>query len=498
MQYTQIASLLSPELLLVVFALIIPLIGLFAVKNNAKVLGGLGLIALLGAFVLSLGLMGINVTLLGVYQVDSYAIFFKIVFLTVGILVAIASILYVKEEPHQAEYYSLLLLATVGMMVVASSSDLITLFVGLELASLSTYALAAFIKRDPQCSEAAMKYFLIGALSSALALYGISLVYGITGTTNILLAANSPAIASFQPVAVIAAVFMIAGFGFKMAAVPFHMWAPDTYHGAPTTISAFLAAGSKKMGFAAAFKIFMIALIAIKADWSVLFGILAAVTMTLGNVVAISQRSIKRMLAYSSIGQAGYIMVALAVATPLGVAAGLLQIFAHGIMKAGAFIAAAAVTYMLVRDYGSKYKAQSDGGELTTDDIEAYAGLGKRAPVTAFCMLIFMFSLAGVPPLFGFVSKFWIVMAAVNAGGWLIWLAVILVLNSALSVYYYVRVIRYMYVLPARETAYAAKGGEPLAFVVPLVIATIALFALGLWPDKVVALAIDAARTIFP
>ncbi|MEM2990461.1 MAG: NADH-quinone oxidoreductase subunit N [Halobacteria archaeon] len=489
-------AIVAPELLLVIFALIIPLIGLFAVKDNAKVLGGLGLIALLAAFALTMQLIGVDQTLFEVYKVDYYSLFFKMVFLTVGILVAIASILYVGEEPHQAEYYSLLLLATVGMMVVASASDLITLFVGLELASLSTYALAAFVKRDPQCSEAAMKYFLIGALSSALALYGISLIYGITGTTNLILAAKSQAILAFEPVGVIAAVFLIAGFGFKMAAVPFHMWAPDTYHGEPTTVSAFLAAGSKKMGFAAAFKIFIIALIAIKANWTLLFGIIAAITMTLGNVVAVAQTSIKRMLAYSSIGQAGYIMVGLAVATPLGIASGLLQAFAHGIMKAGAFIAAAAVTYMLVRDYGSKYRAQTDGGEISTDDIEAYAGLGKRAPITAFCMLIFLLSLAGVPPLFGFVSKFWIVMAAIQAGGYAIWLAVILVLNSALSVYYYVRVIRYMYVVPAREAA--VKGGEPAAFTVPLVIATIALFALGLFPDRIVDFAMNAARAIIP
>ncbi len=489
-------ALVAPELLLVIFALIIPLIGLFAVKDNAKALGGLGLIALLAAFALTLQLIGVDQTLFEVYKVDSYSLFFKLVFLTVGILVAIASILYVGKEPHQAEYYSLLLLAIVGMMVVASASDLITLFVGLELASLSTYALAAFVKRDPECSEAAMKYFLIGALSSALALYGISLIYGITGTTNLLLAAKSQAIVAFEPVAVIAAVFLIAGFGFKMAAVPFHMWAPDTYQGAPTTVSAFLAAGSKKMGFAAAFKIFIIALIAIKANWTLLFGIIAAITMTLGNVVAVAQTSIKRMLAYSSIGQAGYIMVGLAVATPLGVASGLLQAFAHGIMKAGAFIAAAAVTYMLVRDYGSKYRAQTNGGEISTDDIEAYAGLGKRAPITAFCMLIFLLSLAGVPPLFGFVSKFWIVMAAIQAGGSAVWLAVILVLNSALSVYYYVRVIRYMYVVPAREAA--VVRGEPAAFTVPLVIATVALFALGLWPDKIVSFAMDAARAIIP
>ncbi len=497
MDFATTATLLSPELLLVVFALIIPLIGLFAVKDNAKALGGLALIALLVSFALTLMLFGVNQTLFEVYKVDSYSLFFKIVFLSVGILVVIASIKYVGAEPHQSEYYSLLLLATVGMMIVASANELITLFVGLELASLSTYALAAFVKRDPTCSEAAMKYFLIGALSSALALYGITLVYGITGTTNILLAAKSTAFASFQPVAIIAAVFMIAGFGFKMAAVPFHMWAPDTYQGAPTTISAFLAAGSKKMGFAAAFKIFIIGLVAIKAEWTVLFAILAAITMTLGNVVAISQNSIKRMLAYSSIGQAGYIMVGLAIATPLGIGAALLQIFAHGIMKAGAFLAAAAVTYMLLRDHKSKYGegVQTNGGEISTDSLEAYAGLSKRAPITAFCMLIFMVSLAGVPPLFGFVSKFWIVMAAIEVKEvwWVIWLAVILVLNSALSAYYYLRVIKYMYVLPPREDA---TSNEPLEFVVPLAIATIVLFALGLWPDKIVALAMDAARVI--
>ena len=250
-------------------------------------------------------------------QLDVFAALFALVFLSVAFYVVLASVRFIEKDRHQAEYYSLIMLATAGMMVVAMSLDLITLFIGLEVASISTFALVAFRKKDKRGAEAATKYFIIGGLSSALSLYGISLLYGVAGTTNIEGSTTRwPRCPRWTPATLLAIGLVIAGFGFKVAIVPFHMWAPDVYEGAPTTISAFLAASSKKMGMVLLFKLFLIGLIAMKADWQGVAGIIAILTMTVGNVIALQQTNIKRMLAYSSIAQAGYMIIAIAVATP--------------------------------------------------------------------------------------------------------------------------------------------------------------------------------------
>jgi NADH-quinone oxidoreductase subunit N len=352
------------------------------------------------------------------------------------------------------------------MMVVASSIDIVTLFIGFELASLATYAMAAF-DREKQNLEAAMKYFIFGSVSSAMMLFGFSLLYGLSGTTRLAeIAAAS--VESMGPATLVALLFLVAGFGFKMALVPFHMWAPDTYEGAPTIVTAFLAAGSKKMGFVAAFKVIFIALIALRFEWYMAFAILVAITMTLGNVVAIWQKSVKRMLAYSSVAYAGYIAIAFVVVGAAehggldlsvaqnGLASGLMLILGHAFMKTGAFIAAAVVGYMALSE-----------GRKNPDDLEQYAGLGRRAPITAFCMLIFLFSLSGIPPTAGFVGKFMLWGSAIDSG--LVWLAVLFALNSALSLYYYLRVIMYMYV---REPA-GGKIIEPKGYVLAMVVALV-------------------------
>ena len=414
-------------------------------------------------------------------RIDLFTLFFHSIFLFVAFLAILASRGFLRaEEPHQGEYYALMLISVVGMMFTAAATDLFVLFLAFEISSLSTFALVAFRKKDRHATEAAAKFFVIGAVSSGLILFGISLVYGIAGTSfdgggplgppecvgNLtgldclrqLSIATYPAI---EPPLIVALVFLIAGFGFKVAVVPFHMWAPDVYQGSPTTISAFLAAGSKKVGIVAMFRVFLIGLLAVQIDWVAALGILAIATQTVGNVLAIPQRSVKRMLAYSSIAQAGYILIALAVGAialaadtgltaeeralaqvvaVAGMIGGVLHVLTHAAMKAGAFLVVAGT--------------ESQG---ISDDMDSYRGLGRRAPFLAFSMTIFLLSLAGIPPLGGFFSKFVLFSSAVSAfsfNPWYLALAISGVLNSALSLYYYARVIWYMYILePAGEAS---------------------------------------------
>jgi NADH-quinone oxidoreductase subunit N len=471
-----------PELIICVFALGIPLLSFNFKKENKKLLGYVSLYALTVSLLYLLTLKDTSATLFGNFFVlDSFSIIFKAVFLSVAILVTIASLDFIKDEQNRGEYYSLLLFATLGMMLVASAGDLITIYVGLELASISTYALVAF-KRDERSIEAAMKYFIPSAFFSGLILFGISLVYGVVGTTSIYAPYAGLIGAELTPVAMLAMAFLFAGFGFKMAAVPFQMWVPDTYEGAITPISAFLAAGSKKVAFAAIFRIVIFFMAAFRLEFSILIATVAIITMTFGNFIALAQKNVKRMLAYSSIAQAGYVLVGLAVATQLGyvgqlgLASSMLHIVVHAFMKAGAFIAVAAVSYMLI-------------GETT----DKYIGLSRRAPLTAFCMLVFLASLTGIVPFGGFVSKFLLFIAAVKAGGFMTLLAISLAVNSALSVYYYGRLIKNMYFMPAEETS---KVKEPMTFLVPMVICVIMLLIIGIYPMPFFNYAMGAAEAL--
>ncbi|HNW38310.1 MAG TPA: F(420)H(2) dehydrogenase subunit N, partial [Methanosarcina vacuolata] len=305
--------------------------------------------------------------------------------------------------------------------------DFILLFCAFELASFATYALAGFEKQNQVSLEGAMKYFMMGAVSSALMLFGISFVYGATGTTSIPMIAENASLLAENPIGLVAVVLLIAGFGFKMALVPFHMWAPDTYQGSPSVVSSLLAAGSKKMGFVAAFRVFILALAALQPDWQLAFTILAVVTMTFGNVVAVSQTSMKRMLAYSSLAQAGYIAMAFVVMTPMALTGGIFYTLAHAFMKGGAFIAAGAVVWMIT--------TQKTGDLQVPDHLDNFRGLGKRMPLVALCMTVFVFALAGIPLTSGFMAKFVLFSSAIQAG--MTWLAVIAILNSALSLFYY-------------------------------------------------------------
>lgn len=486
-------TLLAPEILLTILALITILLGLLMSDKSKNMLGYFSAAGLLASLVYVLG-NGMTEKISFFYDslvIDPLSQIFKLIFIIVSLIVVIASISYFKDNRNQDEYYALLLLSTVGMMVVASANDLIALFVGFELASMSTYVLAGFEKKNTASLEAALKYFIIGSLSSALMLFGMSLVYGITGSTNI------PAIIEFfritplmaeSSLGVLAMIFLVAGFGFKMALVPFHMWAPDTYEGSPSVVSSLLAAGSKKMGFVAAFRVLVLALVAIRVDIQFTFAILAIITMTYGNIVAISQRSIKRMLAYSSIAQAGYISLAFVVTTQMSIAGGILLALGHALMKGGAFIAVALVGYMVLSD---------NKNAKNTDDIGNFAGLGKRAPITALGLFVFFLALAGIPPSAGFIGKFVLfysiaVQAVSQPSSWLLLVVIIAILNSALSIYYYARVIKYMYVLPPN----GEKINEPVPYVVAILIAVIGTIGIGLYPEPFIQMAINAAQVL--
>jgi F420H2 dehydrogenase subunit N len=399
---------------------------------------------------------------------DMFGSFFAIALLIVSLMVTASSWDYMKGKSNPAAYYSLILLSSIGMVLIAYSTDLVMLFVSWELMSLPTYALAAFSKRDPISNEAAIKYFMFGALSSGILVLAIGFVYGITGTTNI--GESIKALVSLDqnliPVGLVATALFIAGFGFKMGLVPFHMWLPDAYEGSPTTISALLAAGTKKAGFAAAIRVVVLGMFALNLDWTITLAILAIFTMTLGNFGALIQRSVPRILAYSSIAQAGYILIGMAVApySDQALSGSLFHIFNHAIMKSTGFIAAAAVATALA-SYG----------------LEKYRGLGIRMPITAIALAISLLALAGVPPLNGFWSKLVIFGAAINSSAYVWWgpyLAIAGVLNSALSLGYYAWIIRKMYMENGPDMS---KIKEPKAMLAVLVFGLVFMVVFGIW-----------------
>ena len=404
----------------------------------------------------------------GLLADDMFGSFFAISLLIVSIMVTASSWNYMKGRTNTAAYYSLILLSTIGMVIIGYSTDLLMLLVAWELMSLPTYALAAFSKRDPISNEAAIKYFMFGALSTAILVFAIGLVYGVTGTTNI--GAAIQTMANLQvdviPIGILAIALFIAGFGFKMGLVPFHMWLPDAYEGSPTTIGALLAAGTKKAGFAAGLRVVVLGIFALNADWTMTLAILAVFTMTLGNFGALIQKSVPRILAYSSIAQAGYILMGIALApySDQALSGSLFHILNHAVMKSAGFIAAAAVVIGLA-SYG----------------LESYRGLGRRMPITAIALTISLLALAGVPPLNGFWSKLVLFGAAIDSGPIVAWgpyLAIAAVLNSALSLGYYAWIIRKMYMEDATDMT---KIKEPTAIVAVLIFAIIFMVGFGIW-----------------
>jgi len=412
----------------------------------------------------------------GLLANDMFGSFFAVTFLIVSIMVTASSWSFMKGRVNPAAYYSLILLSSIGMILIAYSTDLVMLLVSWELMSIPTYALAAFSKRDPISNEAAIKYFLFGALSSAILVVAIGLVYGITGSTNIgvALLAFVTLPQNLVPVGLLAIALFVAGFGFKMGLVPFHMWLPDAYEGAPTTIGALLAAGTKKAGFAAAIRVIVLGMFVLNLDWTIILAIIAIFTMTLGNLGALVQRSVPRILAYSSIAQAGYIMIGLALApySDQALTGSLFHIMNHAVMKSAAFIAAAAVATA-----------------LAGYSLERYRGLGRRMPITAIAFSISLLALAGVPPLNGFWSKLVIFGAAINTGETVWWgpyLAIAAVLNSALSLGYYAWIMRKMYM---EEGPDMSRVKEPRSMIAVLVFAMIFMVGFGIWHGPILEFA---------
>ncbi len=400
---------------------------------------------------------------------DAFGGLFAIAMLIVALFTTVGSFTYMRKHNSPAVYYSLILLATIGMVLVAYSTDLVMLFVAWELMSLPTYILVGFIKKNPSSNEAALKYFLFGALSSAIIVYGISIAYGLTGSTNIgeVIQGYSTLDPSLLPIALLSVGMFIAGFGFKMGLVPFHQWLPDTYEGAPPPIAALLAAGTKKVGFAAAIRVIVLGMVVLNLDWTLALGILAVMTMTIGNIAAIMQKNLTRMLAYSSIAHAGYILIGLAVAphSSLGLQGSLYHILNHAVMKGMAFIAIAGIVTT-----------------LAVTHLDKLQGLGRRMPITALALVISLFALAGVPPLSGFWSKLMLFGSALDAGStlwWAPWLAIAGVLNSALSLAYYGWITRKMYF--EGETQKRVKESKPIIAV--MIFSMIFLIGFGVYPE---------------
>lgn len=371
-----------------------------------------------------------GITFGGMFIADGYSIFFKLIFLASLLLTILISVKYIAvERVNIGEYYSLMLFATLGMMIMASAGDLIVLYLGLELMALSTYVLAGFIRHSVRSNEAALKYFLLGAFASAFLLFGISLTYGITGTTDIRAVADYISAKGIggEPILLVSLIFFTVAFGFKIAAVPFHMWAPDVYEGAPTSITAFMSVGPKAAAFAAMGRVFLIAFGSIRADWSQILIPIAILTMAVGNILAISQTNIKRMLAYSSIAHAGYALLGIIAGGTEGTASMMNYLFIYAFMNIGAF-----AIIILLRSKG-----------FTGENISDFEGLSKTHPLYSALMLLFMFSLTGIPPTAGFIGKFYLFVAAINAG--YTWMVVVAVVFSTISAYFYLRVVMYMY-----------------------------------------------------
>ncbi len=406
---------------------------------------------------------------------DNYARMFKAIFLLGTGMTILLSVRYTRdEEMAQGEYYFLLLFATVGMMAMAGGADMMTIFLGLELLSICLYVLAGMTRNRAVSVEASMKYFILGSFATGFLLYGMVLIYGATGTTSLIGIGNSIERENLNTTYLLTGmVLLLVGFGFKMAVVPFHMWTPDVYEGASAPVTAFMSVGPKAAAFAAFVRVFLEALPSLQTNWTNLLWIVSVLTMTVGNVIALKQESVKRMLAYSSIAHVGYILIGLVAIDKQGIAAMIFYLLAYAFMNIGAF----GVVVLIARK-----------GENMTR-YEDYAGLFQTCPWLAVIMTIFLLSLAGIPPTAGFMGKFFVFSAAVKAN--YIGLAVIGVLNSVVSVYYYLRVTIMMYMKePAKEAALPI-GYSP-ALVVLLLIALYGVIRLGIAPSGYLAMARSA------
>lgn len=467
-----------PELILLIWACAVLVLDLVLRRRQHLVLAGFSLMGVIAALLACLPLVGVTVTTFsGMYALDGFSLFFKVLFLLVAALTILISPRYLLIENIPAgEYYALVLFSTIGMMIMAAGVDLLAIYLGLELMSLSIYALAGFVRGNPKSIEAALKYFLMGSFSSGILLYGLALLYGLTGTTQLAAMAEPMAKVGINSALLLAIVLLIGGFGFKIAAVPFHMWAPDVYEGAPHSVVGFISVGSKAAAFAGIMRIFLLALGPSKAQWEPLLWAISVLSMLIGTIVAISQSNIKRMLAYSSIASAGYMLIGIITGTEIGLASVLVYAMAYVFMNIGAF----ALVVLLCR--------RGERG----DTIEEFTGLARVSPVASASLVIFFLSLTGIPPTAGFVGKFYLFASAIQTG--YIGLAVIGVISSAISLYYYFSVVMSMYMQEApKEHGLAPTPGLAAA----LLLMVVATLLFGIFPGSLIDAA-KAAVAVFP
>jgi NADH-quinone oxidoreductase subunit N len=423
----------------------------------------------------------------GMYKVDNLTTFLDTIFIAIAALTCLFAPDYLEPRGLPvAEFAAILVFALSGAMLVSASADLIVLFVGLELMVIPGYLLAGYHKRDALSTEGAIKYFLLGSFSSAIFLFGLAYIWGLTGSTRIAdVAARIGAVVAGQaplsPGLAMGLAFLTTGVAFKMAAVPFHYWTPDAYQGSPTPVTGYLSVGPKVGAFAVVLRVFAEGLLPLRQEWVIVFFVLAALTMTLGNLVALTQDNVKRMLAYSSIAHTGYMLVGLA-AYAAGVLQGLEGLLFYGAAYAFMNLGAFAVIAALQKRPG------------VSSRLETFAGLGRREPALGLLMVLFLLSLTGIPPTAGFFAKAYVILAAVQAGGWLTALAVIAVLNAAAAAFYYLRVIVYMYMRdPAGEPAPVGHGA---LLRLGLAITAVMTVVLGLFPGLILTSVSSAAQAI--
>jgi len=444
--------------------------------------GRMGRIAVLATIVAAFNLMPQwsiqpRTILQGMFIVDSFSVFFQWLFLIItGVCAFISMKFNERESINRGEYYALLLFACSGMSFMAASGDLILTFLGIEILSIATYILAGFKRNDGRSNESSLKYFLLGSFATAILLYGIALIYGGTGSTNYQTIRELCLLqGSVQSTTLIGMVLLLVGFGFKVALVPFHSWVPDVYEGAPTPVTAFMAVGPKAAGFAALLRVLLQAFPFLVEDWSSILWLLAILTMTLGNVVAVLQTNVKRMLAYSAVAHAGYILVGIVASTDAGISAVLFYLVIYTVMNLLAF---------------SIVLSFSRAGDMHVY-LKNYSGLARKAPFAAAALSLALISLAGIPLTGGFMGKFYLFSAAIERG--FVGLAVIGVLNSVVSVFYYFRLMIFMYMKePEEETPAHESISWPVRAIIAL--GTIAVIFLGVYPSPILAL---AARSAF-
>jgi NADH-quinone oxidoreductase subunit N len=460
-------QLLAPEILLAAAGLLLLLGGAIGrgMGNRESALVSIVSLALTAGLVLRVQsvIPGRMLVLGGSFVLDGFSFFWKLLVLMATALVVLLSVRFLDEGNYRAsEYYALLLLATSGMLFMASGYTLLTIWISLETMALASYILAGYFKRERRSNEAALKYFILGALSSGILLYGISLLYGATGTVQLAGLSEGLRNAQGNPLVPLGWLMLAAGLFFKVAAVPFHIWTPDVYVGAPTPVTAWLAVASKAASFAILLRIFYEGLGSVKVEWQAVVAVVAAVTMIWGNIAALTQQNVKRMLAYSSIAHAGYVLIGVLAVSQVGLWSVIFYLLAYSFITLGAF---GTVILLERKEYA---------GETIAD----YAGLARRSPFLAAMMLLFMLALTGIPPTGGFVGKFYLFAAAVE-GGWG-WVAVIGVLTSAISLYYYFGIVLNMYLRDSDQTTPTPLHAP--ALVGAIAFCAFATLALGILP----------------